>query len=474
MKKIILGIVSLLLFTGCSGDDSSQTLFVANKNNQYGLVNIDGDKKTEFIYDRYESIGDYGYIVIKDKKYGYLSYDGEEIVELGKYQKIESISNMLVAYDKDDKVMILNSEGKVLYQEDKKTKIVLSGLPIIQQDKEYIVLYDTGEILVSGKDEIISANMIKNGYMAVCFEKSLNIYSQENLNKVIKVESGGKYQLMSHSNDQGFLFYNREEQEVLACEKDGKTIFKAKIDLDDLYYDKSDNITGVKNQSTYLFDKKGTATAINSYYRDLDNYVLKNKEMIYGPHKFVYQGNENEVDNIQLDPMASYLDNKLFPVYVRNKGYMYYGFDGKEAFKTVFISAEVFDRNKLAIVSKKENDYYLIDQTGKKVSKKYHRIISIGEKYYAGFVSNSKYEVIDTSGKKIIDDNFMDDGIVFTYNDVVYGIFNKSGTSYVYDMNEIEVIFSVEGNLEFADDGYFITEDNNGYYSLSGEKIYTR
>ena len=144
------------------------------------------------------------------------------------------------------------------------------------------------------------------------------------------------------------------------------------------------------------------------------------------------------------------------------------------SFKTIFTSAEIFDRNKLAVVSKKENEYYLMNQSGKKVSKKYNRIIHIGEKYYAGFISSSKYEVIDTSGKKIIDDNFMDDGYVFTYNGIVYGIFNKSGTSYVYDMNELEVIFSVEGNLEFADDGYFVTENRDGYYSLTGEKIYTR
>lgn len=27
-----------------------------------------------------------GYIVVKDDKYGYLSYEGEEIIKLGKYQ----------------------------------------------------------------------------------------------------------------------------------------------------------------------------------------------------------------------------------------------------------------------------------------------------------------------------------------------------------------------------------------------------
>ena len=67
----------------------------------------------------------------------------------------------------------------------------------------------------------------------------------------------------------------------------------------------------------------------------------------------------------------------------------------------------------------------------------------------------------------------MDDGIVFTYNDNVYGIFNKSGSSYVYDMNELEVIFFVEDTLEFVDNGYFTSESCN-YYTLDGEEIYKR
>ena len=473
MKKIIVSVFALLLFTGCSGDSSSQTLFVADKNDQFGLVDINGDKQTKFIYDKYEPVGKYGYIVIKSKKYGYLSYEGEEIIELGKYKKLVPISNMIVAYDKNDNIAILNNEGKELYKEDKKTEIILSGLPIIHKNKDYIVLYDTGEVLVSGKDKVLSANII-NDDMAVCFEKSIKVFNQINLEKIVKVDSGGNYQLMSHRNNKGYLFYDRIGQEALASDDEGKIIFKAKIDLDDFYFDKSDNVTGVKNQTTYLFDKKGTATAINSYYRSLDSYVIKNKEMIYGPHKFVNKGKEIEVNNIQLDPMASYINNKIFPVYVRNKGYMYYDFNGKAAFKTVFASAEIFDQNKLAIVSKKENEYYLINQSGKKISKKYARVIHLGEKYYAGFISGSKYEVIDVSGKKIIDDNFMDDGYVFTYNKIVYGIFNKSGTSYVYDMDELEVIFSVEGNLEFADDGYFVTENRDSYYTLTGEKIYTR
>ena len=74
----------------------------------------------------------------------------------------------------------------------------------------------------------------------------------------------------------------------------------------------------------------------------------------------------------------------------------------------------------------------------------------------------------------LINDYFMDEGTTFVYNDVVYGIFNKSGSSYIYDMNENEVVFSVEGDLEFNEKGYFVTVDGDAYYSLKGEKIYKR
>lgn len=471
MKKILISVLALLLFTGCSGSDSDQTLFVANKKDRYGLVDIDGDKKTEFIYDNYEALGTFGYIVIKNKKYGYLSNEGEEIIELGKYEKLESISNMLVGYDKDGDISILNSEGKLLYQASKKTEIILSGLPIIHKNKEYLVLYDTGKVLFSGKEKVLSANSI-DGFSAVCLEKMIKVYNHENVATLTDIKNGGKSQLMSQCEDKGYLFYNRETQLALACDEDGKVSFETKIDLDDLYYDNSGNITGVKNQMTYLFDEKGNSTAVNSYYRDLDNYVIKNKELIYGPHQFVCKGKTVEVSNIQLDPLASFSRRKIFPVYVRNKGYMYYGFDGKEAFKTAFTSAEVFDKNGLAVVSVKADKYYLINQTGKKVSGQYKRIEAIGEKYYAGYITGSKFEVINTNGKKVIDDQFMDTGTVFKFEDGEYGIFNKNGSSYVYDMKEVEVIFSVEDSLEFNDNGYFVSENGNSYYSLTGEEIY--
>ena len=101
MKKITAGLLAFLMLTGCSNIDNDQTLFVANNKGKYALMDYEGDKQTEFIYDKYEEVGSSGYIVIKDKKYGYLLRDGEEAIKLGKYDKLESIGNMIVGYDKN-------------------------------------------------------------------------------------------------------------------------------------------------------------------------------------------------------------------------------------------------------------------------------------------------------------------------------------------------------------------------------------
>ena len=436
MKKITAGLLAFLMLTGCSNIDNDQTLFVVNNKEKYALMDYEGDKQTEFIYDKYEEVGSSGYIVIKDKKYGYLLHDGEEAIKLGKYDKLESIGNMIVGYDKNEKISILDGEGKELYKEDKKTEISLFGLPVIHQGKEYIVLYNDGEVLKKSKEKIISAYTVDSDYAVINFEKTSSIYNLVNEKHIEGIKIGGNNQLMDHSSKKGYLLYNRKTHEINAL--DGETVTS------------------------------------NSYYRNYKNYVVKNKEMIYGPHKFVNDGKEIEVNGIQLDPMASFTKSKIFPVYVRDEGYQYYGFDGKEAIKESYKSAEAFDENNLAVVSKKEDKYYLINNKGKKVSEQYVRIMYLGEKYYAGYTTGSKYEVFDVEGNKVINDYFMDEGTTFVYNDVVYGIFNKSGSSYIYDMNENEVVFSVEGDLEFNEKGYFVTVDGDAYYSLKGEKIYKR
>ncbi|MGJ1022195.1 lipoprotein [Thomasclavelia ramosa] len=235
MKKITAGLLAFLMLTGCSNIDNDQTLFVANNKEKYALMDYEGDKQTEFIYDKYEEVGSSGYIVIKDKKYGYLLHDGEEAIKLGKYDKLESIGNMIVGYDKNEKISILDGEGKELYKEDKKTEISLFGLPVIHQGKEYIVLYNDGEVLKKSKEKIISAYTVDSDYAVINFEKTSSIYNLVNEKHIEGIKIGGNNQLMDHSSKKGYLLYNRKTHEINALDLEGKIIFTTTLELDDLY-----------------------------------------------------------------------------------------------------------------------------------------------------------------------------------------------------------------------------------------------
>ena len=81
------------------------------------------------------------------------------------------------------------------------------------------------------------------------------------------------------------------------------------------------------------------------------------------------------------------------------KGYQYYGFNGKEAIKTIYKDAQDFDQYGVAVVSKDGEKYYLMNSKGEKQSKNYVKIESIGEGYYAAYETNSKYEIINTEEK---------------------------------------------------------------------------
>ena len=266
MKKIAAGLLAIMLLTGCSNNNNEQTLFVENSKEKYALVDLEGESKTKFIYDKYETVGNSGFIVVQDDKYGYILNDGSEAIKLGKYKKLESIANMLVGYDKDENITILNSEGKKLYQQSDDVKIELTGLPVIKDGKDYIVLYDTGEELVNTNDKIISAYTIDDNYTLVNYEKEASLYYHLTEEEPLSIKAGGDNQLMDHDDKKGYLLYNRDDHEVRALDTEGKVLFTTEQELDDLYYDSENNIIGVLNQTTYIFNNKGNIKETNSYY----------------------------------------------------------------------------------------------------------------------------------------------------------------------------------------------------------------
>ena len=76
-------------------------------------------------------------------------------------QKEKSTQNTFVK----ENLYVLNEDGEVLYQADKSTAIMQSGLPVILKDKEYIVLYRNGEELYKGKESVTYVDVYKRQWL---------------------------------------------------------------------------------------------------------------------------------------------------------------------------------------------------------------------------------------------------------------------------------------------------------------------
>lgn len=114
----------------------------------------------------------------------------------------------------------------------------------------------------------------------------------------------------------------------------------------------------------------------------------------------------------------------------------------------------------------------MLDLNHKKISNDYQRIERIGKQYYAGYKTQNEFEIIDALGQLVLEDSFMGDKEIITYQDVDYGIFSTNGKSYVYVMESQELVMSCEGELSFNSLGYFSV--GKTYYSMKGERIYSR
>ena len=470
MKKFITGLVISMMLVGCS--QTSERIMVESRNQTYGLYSIGSKKMPTFRFSDYQKIKDGGYIVKAEKKYGYISESGKEILPIGKYAKIWAKEQMIIAKAPGGKITIFNASGKELYQENKKTGIIIDDLPIVHTDGKYRVLHENGSELVARKKSIDYVSIMDTTAVLVGDKREVSIVKQGNATKVPSLALAGTYRYEDNI-DNNYLLYDKKTSK-LAYIKDGENIvFNRKVDMDAAYFDKKQNIVLKKKDKIALLTNNGKdKQEINNYYQDNKNYIVRNDTFLYGPHLFYNNGHETKVEGVQLNPTVAFSAFPIFPVYVKDKGYQFYKFSGKPAFTTLYRKASPFDKNGLSIVSKEGKTWYLVDINNEKKTEEYKKIEFINDIYYAAYTTDSKYEIIDQNGKKQLDNSFMADKQITSFDGTLYGIFMKNSTSYVYDMNKKELLFRCEDSLKLDAQGYFV--GNITYYNRKGEKVFTR
>ena len=487
MRKLLLLLVVALLMSGCSSKKGTSHFMVTQDQQSYALYNQDGDKLTDYEYQSYEEIKNIGYIVSNDQKeMGLISASGKDIIEMGKYGYLKSTGQMFYAgkkaYDENkltymnSDLYVLDDKGEVLCQADKKTSIKPDVLPILKQGNEYIVLYQDGKELYKGKEEILYIDTVNNDkYICLGFKDHMTFYykdGEETNDYTIDIKTNNQYEFIA-SHDNGAILNDKKHQNAYYMDNQTKKNYELKLSIENAYYnDEGYPILETKDK-TYIYPVSKNPIELNSYYTSNMTYIKRSQD-IYGPH-IIYSGEDEigRLENCQLYPNVEYITSGIFPIFVRDKGYQYYNFEGKQVIDQTYQAAEPFDIMDIAIVKTDDKGYRLIDQKGNIVTKDaYERIKYIGSSYYAVYNKVGMFGIIDIEGKEIfpVEYTSLPEKAIIQNDEEHYLLIGKNGRSYVYDIDQnMKEVCSGEGDIEYNSKGYFLI--GNTYYTLDGKKI---
>ncbi|MEG0367589.1 MAG: hypothetical protein RR585_12185, partial [Coprobacillus sp.] len=372
---------------------------------------------------------------------------------------------------------VLNEKGEVLYTAGKDIGIKKSGLPIIYNKtaKEWTVLYHKGEELYKGKDQVVYAN--QKGYsesVVIGFKNNEKFYyfNEDDKKKNIELtfKELGTFKILAQ-DEKGVILNDSTLKSMIYVDLEKGVYYQNSVGITGAYFDDSKNIILTAPGKLFVYPVGKVPVLMNSYYLSADTYATRSG-VVYGPHSIYKNGKTTgDLENCQLYPDAYRIYSEIFPVYQKNKGYQYYNFDCKNVIKDIYLEAHPFDENLRAVVKIKEDGYSLIDNSGAVMTKDYYYNIKyIGSSYYAVYNKSGLYGIVDINGEEIVPIEYtsLPEKPIVRYNNTDYLVLNKNGRGIVYDIkDDMEVIFSKEGNVILNEDGYFSV--GNQYYTFDGD-----
>ena len=365
---------------------------------------------------------------------------------------------------------IMNARGKNIYKANGKVAIKKTAVPVLYEKGIYRVLYDTKDDLYKGKEEVMYT-LGNEDVFVIVFNHKLKIFMSQALSKPLSIDEGGNYKIMA-SNDHQVVLYDGDNKAAIVADTKKKMIQCVDHEVTKASLS-NDNIVLENTTGTYLINKKGQSVRVNSYYQDSEHYLKRDEQYVYGPHLVINGQKTNKLKDVQLKPAVTYLEGKLYPAYIKDKGFVYYDMNGKKAFDKVFIDAQAFGVEGAAIAIKKNHEYVLLDEEGKEVLASKQRIAYIGDGYYAHYKVDGSFTVVSASGDEMLEDkctSFKEDAVVHI-NENNYMILNRNGRNYVYDAdNGFKVIFSTEEPVKLDTRGFIVVNERK-YYDLKGKAI---
>lgn len=363
---------------------TSDVIIVKNSDGLYGIINSNGKQLADF---EYKSISKFlngsAKVENSNNEVGIINSNGKMVVNFGKYKYITNKGYLYEATDEDFNNFLLNSKGKIIY-DLKEASVISYSIP-----KEIIVveLENSIDVLDYEGNSLIKLNG-KNDYKLYENEENYSTLYHNNISYIIDIynrkivykensstpycvssvnnEDKTKYVLTECENPKQFIYMNNNDK-----------LFSLS-DCTNLFFEKGNLICAI-DYNRYVVDDKGNK-GIEIYNSNIDyidgkNYINKGNN---GKTEFYLNGKLiKTVDCTSPYTVASRIEGLyiLKNTCTENKNtYSYYDNKGNKKLETNYKIANEFDKNGYAIVSSDGSNKYLINSSGKKITKEYDNI----------------------------------------------------------------------------------------------------
>ena len=485
----LIGIIAGLLFLRpqAAPDDPKAKLsysssFFIYDNSHYTLWNAEGKRLTE---DAYEAKSDFvaGYAYVKrDGQVGIIRDDGVMTVPFGKYGSIEARGGLFLAQDGNTKQYhVLTGTGKDIMVSDELT-IESSGstsaFALVKSTGAYDLFTFSGAHLGTflANDSDDAPELSSHSDFGLFHFNNFNLLFDVRTSQVLASFEGSEYSFEGVTDDRSqILLQNKDDETKYKLIAGGKV-----LDLGECKYYAFTVLNYLIGYESYdelaiLNPDYTVAKRVSSYLalKDQNNYAVKNDD---GNIDIVRNGQIVKTFDQEADLESGVLYEDLYAIENNGKT-MFYNLDGNVAINHEFESVwSLFDKFHHAAVADADEEYYLIDAAGNRLTEGTYKRIYSEDGGYELKTADDKYAIANEKGEVVTEAKY--DSLYYRSAAIDHNIWTgKNGTN-DYDVLDIAnkkvLLEHVNVNSFYAN--YFTIKNADGkyeYYTYSGQLFYT-
>lgn len=477
----------LFLRSGPTPDDPKARLsysssFFIYDNSKYTLWNKDGQRLTEDSYDaKSDFVAGYAYVK-RDGQVGIIRDDGTLAVPFGRFGTIEAKGGLYLAQDGNTREYhVLTGTGKDLMAGQSLSLTSAgssSAFALVESESAYDLFTFSGAHLIGfpKADTADAPKLATSNDFGLVHYNNTNLLFDTRDSRVLASFDGSAY---------GFEGVTESRTQVLLQNEDDESKYKLIADgqVHDLsdckYYAFTvlDQLIGYESYSevAILAPDYSVVKRVSAHLalKDHNNYATKNDD---GHVDIVRNGTVVKTFTNDADLESGVLHNDLYAIKDNGK-YMFYNLDGSVAINHEYTDIwSLFNKHHHAVVADAEDEYYLIDTKGNRLTDGTYKRIYSEDGGYELKTADDKYAIANEQGEVLTEAKY--DSTYYRSAAIDHNIWTGKNAASDYDVLDIAnkrvLLEHVNVNSFYAN--YFTVKNSDGkyaYYTYAGQLFYT-